>query len=161
MSPYVWVNEDGDRILYFERIASPYREAIQESYVRQPILFRWVCNASWLEKVIRDGKLWLSRGASVAIFPEGTRSHDGEIYRFKAGAFTLAREAGVEILPVVLDGTTTMIGRNGMFNWRNKLTVSILPPVSAERVAAADPKELMEQVRASMCVRLAEIRKQK
>jgi 1-acyl-sn-glycerol-3-phosphate acyltransferase len=62
---------------------------------------------------------------------------------------------------VVLDGTTTMIGRNGMFNWRNKLTVSILPPVSAERVAAADPKELMEQVRASMCVRLAEIRKQK
>ena len=64
-------------------------------------------------------------------------------------------------LPVVLDGTTTMIGRNGMFNWRNKLTVSILPPVSAERVAAADPKELMEQVRASMCVRLAEIRKQK
>ena len=72
-----------------------------------------------------------------------------------------AREAGVEILPVVLDGTTTMIGRNGMFNWRNKLTVSILPPVSAERVAAADPKELMEQVRASMCVRLAEIRKQK
>lgn len=92
---------------------------------------------------------------------EGTRSHDGEIHRFKAGAFTLAREAGVEILPVVLDGTTTMIGRNGMFNWRNKLTVSILPPVSAERVAAADPKELMEQVRASMCVRLAEIRKQK
>ena len=45
-----------------------------------------------------------------------------------------------------------MIGRNGMFNWRNKLTVSILPPVSAERVAAADPKELMEQVR-EMCIR--------
>ena len=100
-------------------------------------------------------------GGTLLIFPEGTRSHDGEIHRFKAGAFTLAREAGVEILPVVLDGTTTMIGRNGMFNWRNKLTVSILPPVSAERVAAADPKELMEQVRASMCVRLAEIRKQK
>lgn len=114
-----------------------------------------------MEKLLADGKRWIGRGASVAIFPEGTRSHDGEIYRFKAGAFTLAREAGVEILPVVLDGTTTMIGRNGMFNWRNKLTVSILPPVSAERVAAADPKELMEQVRASMCVRLAEIRKQK
>ena len=49
-----------------------------------------------MEKVIRDGKLWLSRGASVAIFPEGTRSHDGAIHRFKAGAFTLAREAGVD-----------------------------------------------------------------
>ena len=51
-----------------------------------------------LEQMVRDGKLWISRGASVAVFPEGTRSKDGEIHRFKAGAFTLAREAGVEII---------------------------------------------------------------
>ena len=69
MSPYVWVNEDGDRILYFERIASPYREAIQESYVRQPILFRWVCNASWLEKVLRDNKLELWKVVSSEDYP--------------------------------------------------------------------------------------------
>lgn len=69
MSPYVWINEDGDRILYFERIASPYREAIQESYVRQPILFRWVCNASWLEKVLRDNKLELWKVVSSEDYP--------------------------------------------------------------------------------------------
>ena len=49
--------------------------------------------AAAMAKVIRDGKLWLSRGASVAIFPEGTRSKDGEIHRFKMGAFNLAKEA--------------------------------------------------------------------
>ena len=38
-----------------------------------------------MEQLLREGKLWLSRGASVAIFPEGTRSKDGEIHRFKAG----------------------------------------------------------------------------
>ena len=50
--------------------------------------------AEALEQLVRDGKKWISRGASVAIFPEGTRSKDGEIHRFKAGAFTLAKEAG-------------------------------------------------------------------
>ena len=99
-----------------------------------------------MEKVIRDGKLWLSRGASVAIFPEGTRSKDGEIHRFKAGAFLLAREAGVPILPVVLDGTRTLIGPKAMFNWRNRITVRVLPPVGADEVAASDPKLLGDRV---------------
>ena len=92
--------------------------------------------AEALEQLLRDGGLWLSRGASVAIFPEGTRSKDGEIHRFKAGAFTLAKEAGVEILPVVLDGTKTLIKKNALFNWGNRITVRVLPPVPAERVAA-------------------------
>ena len=61
--------------------------------------------AKAMEKVLREGKLWLSRGATVAIFPEGTRSKTGEMGRFKAGAFTLAAEAGVDILPVVMTGT--------------------------------------------------------
>ena len=50
--------------------------------------------AAAMAKVVHQGKIWLGRGASVAIFPEGTRSKDGEIHRFKAGAFTLAKEAG-------------------------------------------------------------------
>ena len=66
-------------------------------------------------------------------FPEGTRSKDGEIHRFKAGAFTLAKEAGVEILPVVLDGTKSLIRRNLLFNWGNRITLRILPPVPVER----------------------------
>lgn len=70
-----------------------------------------------MEQLLREGREWISRGASVAIFPEGTRSKDGEIHRFKAGAFLLAREAGVGILPVVLDGTKSLIGHNLLFNW--------------------------------------------
>ena len=114
-----------------------------------------------MEQLLREGKLWLSRGASVAIFPEGTRSKDGEIHRFKAGAFLLAKEAGVEILPVVLDGTKTLIKKNALFNWGNRITIRVLPPVSAGRVAAAETHELMQEVHDAMCAALAEIRNKK
>ena len=43
-----------------------------------------------MQLVHTRGKEWLSKGASVSIFPEGTRSKDGEIHNFKAGAFILA-----------------------------------------------------------------------
>lgn len=112
-----------------------------------------------LEQMVREGKKWISRGASIAVFPEGTRSKDGEIHRFKAGAFTLAREAGVEILPVVMDGTRTLIRKNLLFNWGNRITIRVLPAIPAERVASAEPHELMGEVHDAMCAALADIRK--
>ena len=112
-----------------------------------------------MEQLLREGKFWLSRGASVAIFPEGTRSKDGEIHRFKAGAFLLAREAGVAILPVVTEGTNTLIRPNGLFNRGNRITIRVLPPVPAERVAAEDPHVLMQEVHDAMCSALEEIRR--
>lgn len=114
--------------------------------------------AAALEQLVRDGKKWISRGASVAIFPEGTRSKDGEIHRFKAGAFTLAKEAGADILPVVLDGTKSLIGPKGLFDWRNRITIRVLPPVPAGEVASADTHELMRRVHDDMCAALADIR---
>ena len=111
-----------------------------------------------MEKLLADGKRWIGLGASVAIFPEGTRSKDGEIHRFKAGAFLLAREAGVPILPVVLDGTRTLIGPKAMFNWRNRITVRVLPPVGADEVAASDPKLLGDRVHDRMVRALGQIR---
>ena len=110
-----------------------------------------------MAKVIRDGKLWLSRGATIAIFPEGTRSKTGEMGRFKAGAFNLAAEAGVDILPVVMTGTNELF--NGWkVNWRNRIAIRVMPVVKAETVATTDTKELMTQVRESMVNELAKLR---
>ena len=113
-----------------------------------------------MKKVINDGKMWIDRGVSVAIFPEGTRSKNGEIQRFKGGAFALAKEAGVEILPVVMDGTTKIFKPNSyFFNWKHYLTVKVLPPISAEKVAATDTSEMAREVQEMMTEALAEIRK--
>ena len=103
----------------------------------------------------------VEEGKVLGIFPEGTRSKDGEIHRFKAGAFTLAKEAGAEILPVVLDGTKTLIKKNLAFNWGNRITVRVLPPVPAERGAALETHELMQEVHERMGTALGEVRNEK
>lgn len=114
-----------------------------------------------MRKVMEQGKMWLDRGVSVAMFPEGTRSKDGEIHRFKAGAFALAKDAGVAILPVIMEGSSTMIKPSLMVNWRNEFVIKVLPAISAEQVAATEQNELMEQTREIMVEALAEIRDKK
>ena len=95
----------------------------------------------------------------MAIFPEGTRSKDGEIHRFKSGAFELAQSVGVEILPVVLNGTDKVVRKNKLFKWRNVVTVKVLEPISVERVKGSDVRELSEEVRVLMAEARAKIRK--
>ena len=112
-----------------------------------------------LQLVHERGKEWLAKGASVAIFPEGTRSKDGEIHNFKAGAFLLAKDAGAPILPIVLNNTNKMIRKGWLMNWRNHITIKILPPISAEEVAERSVKEVMADVHSSMTEALAGIRK--
>lgn len=107
------------------------------------------------------GKQWLAKGASVSIFPEGTRSKDGKIHNFKAGAFILAKDAGVPILPIVLDGTRNMMRKGFFMNWRNEITIKVLPPVSAEYVEEHSIKEVMAEVHDDMVAALAEIRENK
>ena len=108
-----------------------------------------------------QGMKWLKRGASVSIFPEGTRSKDGEIHGFKAGAFILAKDAGVPILPVVIDGTDRIIRKGWLMNWRTRVTIKVLPPVSAEEVQERSIKEVMNEVHDKMVETLAEIRSEK
>lgn len=107
------------------------------------------------------GMMWLKRGASVSIFPEGTRSKDGQIKSFKAGAFILAKDAGVPILPVVIDGTDRILRKGWLMNWRTRVTIKVLPPISAEEVSERSIKEVMADVHERMTLTLADIRKEK
>ena len=125
-----------------------------------PLNFRWVSKRE-VFKTPFFGQYLILHGDICINFPEGTRSKDGEIHRFKAGAFTLAREAGVEILPVVLDGTKTLIRKNAMFNWGNRITIRVLPPVPAGKVVSTETHVLMEEVHDAMSAALAQIRNRK
>ena len=115
--------------------------------------------ADSMRKVTEKGKMWIGRGVSIAMFPEGTRSKSGEISRFKQGAFSLAKEAGIDILPVVMHGTRTVLNKWYLINWRNELKVSVLPAISAEEVAATPMPELIEKTRTMMCEEYEKIRK--
>ena len=115
--------------------------------------------ADSMRKVTEQGKMWIDRGVSIAMFPEGTRSKSGEIARFKQGAFALAKEANVEILPVVMHGTRDVLKKNFMVNWRNRLSVSVLPPISVETVQSLETAELIDMTRTMMCEEYEKIRK--
>ncbi len=52
----------------------------------------------------------VSKGKSVLMFPEGTRSRDGKTNAFKKGPFHLAKEAKVSVIPVAIQGTENVLG---------------------------------------------------
>ncbi|MFI3247939.1 MAG: lysophospholipid acyltransferase family protein [Rikenellaceae bacterium] len=117
--------------------------------------------AEAMARVLKEGKQWISRGASVAIFPEGTRSRSGEIGRFKAGAFNLAREAGVDILPIVIDGTRDIIRKGGAFNWHSNMTLKVLPPIKYEATDYSEGRVIMDKLNQDMKDALQTIREAK
>ncbi len=97
---------------------------------------------------LEKARQWLSRGVSVVFFPEGTRSPDGSIREFKAGAFKLALETGVELLPLVIAGTRDAIPkRSWVVRKRTTLALKVLDPVSVRGRSPEDLELIREEVR--------------
>jgi 1-acyl-sn-glycerol-3-phosphate acyltransferase len=89
----------------------------------------------------------LRRRVSVMIFPEGTRSPKEEMLPFKDGAFRLAIEAGVPVLPLVLTGTRDALAKH---DWRMnpaRATVVVLDPIETTGLTLNDVTALKERVR--------------
>jgi 1-acyl-sn-glycerol-3-phosphate acyltransferase len=72
----------------------------------------------------------LGQGCPLLFFPEGTRSDSGELRPFKDGAFQLAMEAGVPVIPVALSGTHETLPKHGIV-LRNRMdaVVDVLEPM--------------------------------
>jgi 1-acyl-sn-glycerol-3-phosphate acyltransferase len=89
----------------------------------------------------------LRRRVSVMIFPEGTRSKTSELLPFKDGAFRLAIEAGVPILPLALSGTGTALPKHGWRFGRSAAEVRVLLPVETTGMTLDDVPTLKARVR--------------
>ena len=101
---------------------------------------------------IRDtyahAKQWLASGMSVFMFPEGTRSVTGELGAFKNGAFKLAVDTGVPIVPIVVTGTRDLIRRG---SWRfepgRAVRVQIFPSIDPAQYGEAGVERFRDDVR--------------
>lgn len=89
----------------------------------------------------------LARRVSVIIFPEGTRSTTAEMLPFKDGAFRLAIDAGVSILPLVVQGTRTALPKHGWRFGRADAQVRVLEPIETAGLTTRDVQELKQRVR--------------
>jgi HAD superfamily hydrolase (TIGR01490 family) len=89
----------------------------------------------------------VSRGVSVAVAPEGTRSLTPMPGPFKKGAFLAARKAGVPVVPVVIRNTGRLTGRGGKAVRAGRVDVIVYPPIDTSRWRIAELGERIEEVR--------------
>jgi 1-acyl-sn-glycerol-3-phosphate acyltransferase len=101
----------------------------------------------------------LNRGISIMIFPEGTRSGDNEIGFFRRGAFQLAIQAKVPLLPIVLDGTGGILPKHGLvLGTGHHVKLRVLDPVLPESFGTDNPDELAQRMSDIMKANLNEMR---
>ena len=90
----------------------------------------------------------LSKGNSVMMFPEGTRGPAGQLQQFKEGAFRMALNSKVGIIPVLLEGTAGTIPKGKIkLSGRSRITVRIYPEIPYEQFREKDSKQLMHETR--------------
>jgi 1-acyl-sn-glycerol-3-phosphate acyltransferase len=94
----------------------------------------------------RRGAEELRRGHSLMAFPEGTRTVDGQVKKFKKGVFYMAIEAGVPIVPVVVNDTRLVMRKGEKRVVPGDVYLEVLPPVSVDGYTTDDARELIEHV---------------
>lgn len=109
-------------------------------------------------KMLKECESNLERGNSMMIFPEGTRSEDGQIQTFKEGAFKLALDAKKSILPIILNGTSDSFPKSGLFFRKfSTIQIRILDPVDYSSFMNMPSKELASKVREEMKIALEKL----
>ena len=148
--------------------------------------FKWVAKASLFKFPIIGWNMWLNnhvkiersstksqrkmlrqcaehirRGSSVMIFPEGTRSRNGELRTFKDGAFLIAMQEKTDILPMVIDDSYKALPEKGIMPRRKQaVKLHILPPVNYDTFKNMNVHQLSEHIRSIIADELEKMRKQ-
>jgi len=115
-------------------------------------------NMKSIKEMLQVCKNWVNQGASLMMFPEGTRSEDGEIANFRDGAFKIACDCQVPVIPIVLEGTYEIWAKKARsIDFTQPVKVKILPPVNPQDFNNSST-QLRDHVHALMKQTLSEMR---
>ena len=86
-------------------------------------------------------------GHSLIVFPEGTRSTDGTVARFKGGSFVIALDAALPIVPISLSGSRQVMRKGRLMVQPGTVTVLVHDPIDTAAVPREAARELAASVR--------------
>jgi 1-acyl-sn-glycerol-3-phosphate acyltransferase len=107
---------------------------------------------------IKEALRRLKRGEMVLIFPEGTRTRDGQIAPFRPGFTALAARSGAAILPVAIDGAFRAWPRSRPWPGLGRIRVQFGLPILPAEIVGRDERELLAEVERRVRDRHAELR---
>ena len=94
---------------------------------------------------LRDIESQLKDGVCTVIFPEGTRTEDGEVGRFKRGAFQIALDLGLPVIPLSLSGCFEVMPKGQYYVNRHPVHMHIGEPIDLKQYD--DPDQAIDAVR--------------
>jgi 1-acyl-sn-glycerol-3-phosphate acyltransferase len=144
-------------ILVLYHLFAPYKWVSKKENFRIPIIGWLMRLNAYLEirrgernsygQLMEKVRYFLGIGSSILIFPEGTRFPGGHLGPFREGAFRMAIENKVDIVPVVLDGTARALPKKGaILKGFTRIVVKVLEPIPFDTFANMNPRELQIQV---------------
>jgi 1-acyl-sn-glycerol-3-phosphate acyltransferase len=144
-----------DILALFVNLPVPFRWVIKKELLKIPLFGRALgaTGAICLDrsdreqsvKSLQEGTNKLGGGWSVLIYPEGTRSPDGLLHAFKKGAFMMAVQTGIPILPVTCNGAFKIMPRNSLLFRPGRVTLAIGDPIVTKELTENSVLDLMER----------------
>ena len=89
----------------------------------------------------------IRKGKHILIFPEGTRTRDGKLLPFKKGGFYLSIQESIDIVPISINGSRALCGRNSMLARSGDIEIKIHPRISTQDVGIEQRHNLIAEVR--------------
>jgi len=106
-------------------------------------------NLASIRRMLRRCERALQGGSSLFVFPEGTRSNDGNLKRFFRGAFWIAARNRVPVVPVIIDGTARILPKSTFRIRPQPVSVRLLDPIDP-KAADYDSRKLRDLVHSVM-----------
>lgn len=151
-------HQSQEDIILFYRLGIPFRWVSKAEVFKIPF-YGWMMqlrgdiklqrsSKTSIKKMMFDAAKVLQKDCVIAIFPEGTRSKTGKLGNFKDGAFRLAQEIKVPIVPIVIQGTgQNLVYPNGLLRGKHHTTIKVLDEIPYESFKDMETKNLTNKVR--------------
>jgi len=142
-------------------IPQPVRVILKKEVFRIPVIGQVMRHVNFVsvdrrgkrggkESIEKATKLMKEKGYSFLIFPEGTRSPNGKLQKFRRGGFFLAVNSRAPIVPVTITGTHELMPKGSFFIKRGKIRVAFYPTVSVRGMDRDSIPVLLSKVKTTI-----------